>query len=139
MKKVYSHLDIIAVLEQTIIPNGKNCIHWSIHISVKMMTKNVYTAYRENVQNLNKNPEVQKKINQMTKHIQIPLAYYSEFTTDQLDYYQIYLFLVMIFFMVIITPVFATEYQTGSDQILRCTKHGRFRLAIYKDSLWYLH
>ena len=94
--------------------------------------KNVYTAYRENVQNLNKNPEVQKKINQMTKHIQIPLAYYSEFTTDQLDYYQIYLFLVMIFFMVIITPVFATEYQTGSDQILRCTKHGRFRLAITK-------
>ena len=68
----------------------------------------------------------------MTKHIQIPLAYYSEFTTDQLDYYQIYLFLVMIFFMVIITPVFATEYQTGSDQILRCTKHGRFCLAITK-------
>ena len=132
VKKVYSHLDIIAVLEQTIIPNGKNLYTLEYSDISEDDAKNVYTAYRENVQNLNKNPEVQKKINQMTKHIQIPLAYYSEFTTDQLDYYQIYLFLVMIFFMVIITPVFATEYQTGSDQILRCTKHGRFRLAITK-------
>ena len=132
VKKVYSHLDIIAVLEQTIIPNGKNLYTLEYSEISEDDAKNVYTAYRENVQNLNKNPEVQKKINQMTKHIQIPLAYYSEFTTDQLDYYQIYLFLVMIFFMVIITPVFATEYQTGSDQILRCTKHGRFRLAITK-------
>ena len=105
VKKVYSHLDIIAVLEQTIIPNGKNLYTLEYSDISEDDAKNVYTAYRENVQNLNKNPEVQKKINQMTKHIQIPLAYYSEFTTDQLDYYQIYLFLVMIFFMVIITPV----------------------------------
>ena len=112
VKKVYSHLDIIAVLEQTIIPNGKNLYTLEYSYISEDDAKNVYTAYRENVQ--------------------IPLAYYSEFTTDQLDYYQIYLFLVMIFFMVIITPVFATEYQTGSDQILRCTKHGRFRLAITK-------
>ena len=68
----------------------------------------------------------------MTAQIRTPFSYYPEITTDQLDYYEIYLFLVMIFFMVIITPAFATEYQTGSDQILRCTKHGKFRLAVTK-------
>ena len=153
VKKVYSHLDIIAVLEQTIIPNGKNLYTLEYSYISEDDAKNVYTAYRENVQNLNKNPEVQKKINQMTKHIQIPLAYYSEFTTDQLDYYQIYLFLVMIFFMVIITPVFATEYQTGfgSDSALYETWkisscHYKDRCGIYinfrsicgrNDSLFY--
>ena len=132
-EKVYSQSGYhCSIWNKTIIPNGKNLYTLEYSEISEDDAKNVYTAYRENVQNLNKNPEVQKKINQMTKHIQIPLAYYSEFTTDQLDYYQIYLFLVMIFFMVIITPVFATEYQTGSDQILRCTKHGRFRLAITK-------
>ena len=39
VKKVYSHLDIIAVLEQTIIQMERTCIHWSIHISVKMMRR----------------------------------------------------------------------------------------------------
>ena len=68
----------------------------------------------------------------MTKSIQTPFTYYPEISTDQLDYYEIYMFLVMIFFMVIITPVFAAEYQTGADQILRCTKHGRLRLALTK-------
>lgn len=32
----------------------------------------------------------------------------------------------------IAAPVFAGEYQTGSDRILRCTKYGRSRLAITK-------
>ena len=39
VKKVYSHLDIIAVLEQTIIQMERTCIHWSIQISVKMMRR----------------------------------------------------------------------------------------------------
>lgn len=132
VKKVYPHLDIIAVLEQTVVPNGKSLYTLEYSDINEDDAEKVYAAYKENVQNLNKNPEVQKKINQMTKSIQTPFVYYPEISMDQLDYYEIYLFLVLIFFMVIITPVFAAEYQTGADQILRCTKHGRLRLALTK-------
>ena len=132
VQKVYPHLDIIAVLEQTVVPDGKNLYTMKYSDISEEDAKNVYVAYRKNVCNLNQNPGIQKKIDQMTAQIRTPFSYYPEITTDQLDYYEIYLFLVMIFFMVIITPVFATEYQTGSDQILRCTKHGKFRLAVTK-------
>ena len=132
VEKVYPHLDIIGVLEQTVVPNGKSLYTLEYSDINEDDAEKVYAAYKENVQNLNKNPEVQKKINQMTKSIQTPFTYYPEISTDQLDYYEIYMFLVMIFFMVIITPVFAAEYQTGADQILRCTKHGRLRLALTK-------
>lgn len=132
VKKVYPHLDIIAVLEQTVVPNGKSLYTLEYSDINEDDAEKVYAAYKENVQNLNKNPEVQKKINQMTKSIQTPFTYYPEISTDQLDYYEIYLFLMMIIFMVIITPVFAAEYQTGADQILRCTKYGRLRLALTK-------
>ena len=132
VEKVYPHLDIIGVLEQTVVPNGKSLYTLEYSDINEDDAENVYAAYKKTVRNLNKNPEVQKKINQMTKSIQTPFVYYPEISTDQLDYYEIYLFLVMIFFMVIITPVFAAEYQTGADQILRCTKHGRLRLALTK-------
>lgn len=132
VKKVYPHLDIIAVLEQTVVPNGKSLYTLEYSDINEDDAEKVYAAYKGNVQNLNKNPEVQKKINQMTESIQTPFTYYPEISTDQLDYYEIYLFLVMIIFMVIITPVFAAEYQTGADQILRCTKCGRLRLALIK-------
>ena len=132
VEKVYPHLDIIGVLEQTVVPNGKSLYTLEYSDINEDDAENVYAAYKKTVRNLNKNPEVQKKINQMTKSIQTPFVYYPEISTDQLDYYEIYLFLVMIFFMVIITPVFAAEYQTGADQILLCTKLGRLRLALTK-------
>ena len=132
VEKVYPHLDIIGVLEQTVVPNGKSLYTLEYSDINEDDAENVYAAYKKTVGNLNKNPEVQKKINQMTRSIQMPFVYYPEISTDQLDYYEIYMFLVMIFFMVIITPVFAAEYQTGADQILRCTKHGRLRLALTK-------
>lgn len=135
VQKVYPHSDIIAVLEQTVVPDGKNLYTMKYSDISEEDAENVYAAYRENVRNLNKNPGIQKKINQMTAQIQTPFTYYPEITTDQLDYYEIYLFLVMIFFMVIITPVFTAEYQTGSDQILRCTKYGRLRLALTKTAV----
>ena len=61
MKKVYSHLDIIAVLEQTIIPNGKNLYTLEYSYISEDDAKNVYTAYRENVQNLNKIRKFRRK------------------------------------------------------------------------------
>ena len=39
---------------------------------------------------------------------------------------------LMLVFVVIISPIFSAEYQTGADSILRCTRHGRVRLAIAK-------
>lgn len=44
----------------------------------------------------------------------------------------ILVFLIAIVCATITAPVFASEYQTGSDQILRGTKHGRARLGTIK-------
>lgn len=43
-----------------------------------------------------------------------------------------YIFLLAILCAVIVAPVFSTEYQTGADDIIRCTKNGRMRLATVK-------
>ncbi len=39
---------------------------------------------------------------------------------------------LMLVFMVIISPIFSAEYQTGADSILRCAKYGRVHLAAAK-------
>ena len=44
----------------------------------------------------------------------------------------ILVFLLTLICATIAAPIFSSEYQTGSDHILRCTRHGRTRLAISK-------
>lgn len=41
-------------------------------------------------------------------------------------------FLVLLFCVVIAAPVFSADYQSGADDILRCTRHGRRDLGIAK-------
>ena len=41
-------------------------------------------------------------------------------------------FLVLLFCVVIAAPVFSAGYQSGADDILRCTRYGRVNLGIAK-------
>lgn len=61
-----------------------------------------------------------------------PYLYYSGITSDAMDYESLLLFLILICCAMIAAPVFSSDYQTEADSILRCTKYGRFRLAVTK-------
>ena len=48
------------------------------------------------------------------------------------DHQNIMGFLVLLVCVVIVAPVFSADYQSGADDILRCTRYGRVTLAIAK-------
>ena len=59
-----------------------------------------------------------------------PLCIYSGMSRDAFDYIELYILVLSILCIAIAAPVFANEYQTGRDSILRCTKYGRVKLAV---------
>ncbi len=59
-----------------------------------------------------------------------PFRLYSGISRDAFDYTTLYILLLAVLCTAIAAPVFANEYQNGSDAILRCTKYGRTRLAV---------
>lgn len=64
--------------------------------------------------------------------VKTPFQLYGGYSRDAFDYIEFFIFICVILCTAIAAPTFSNEYQTGSDSILRCTKHGRFRLAITK-------
>ena len=52
--------------------------------------------------------------------------------SNALDYESFLFFIVMICCILIAAPVFSIDYQTGADDIMRCTKNGRIKLAASK-------
>lgn len=72
------------------------------------------------------------KAEEMYRKVKTPFQYYEGVSGNSMDYQALSIFLLTIFCAVIVSPVFAVEYQTGADDILRCTKHGRLRLAVVK-------
>lgn len=59
-----------------------------------------------------------------------PLQLYSGISRDAFDYITLYILLLSILCIAIAAPIYANEYQTGSDSILRCTRYGRMKLAV---------
>lgn len=59
-----------------------------------------------------------------------PFYLYPGMSRDAFDYTTLYILVLSILCVAIAAPVFANEYQTGSDSILRCTKYGRIKLAV---------
>lgn len=59
-----------------------------------------------------------------------PFQLYSGISRDAFDYITLYILILSILCVAIAAPIFANEYQTGSDSILRCTKYGRMKLAV---------
>lgn len=64
--------------------------------------------------------------------VEKPYLYYPGYNTDAMDYELLLAMLLLLFCTVIASPAFSSDYQTGADDILRCTRHGRMRLGISK-------
>lgn len=77
-------------------------------------------------------PAAQAKAIKMYNQIEKPFEVYPGFNSVVMDYQNILAFLVLLFCTVIAAPVFSGNYQSGADDILRCTKHGRTRLGVVK-------
>ena len=77
-------------------------------------------------------PKAQQKAIEMYEQVEKPYVFYPGYNKDAMDYQVLLSFLVMVICVVITAPIFSSDYQTEADAILRCTKHGRMKLATTK-------
>lgn len=61
-----------------------------------------------------------------------PFLFFPGYGSNPMDYQIILAFFILLFGTVITAPVFTSDYQTGADDILRCTKYGKVRFAVVK-------
>ncbi|HGM3456500.1 TPA: ABC transporter permease [Clostridioides difficile] len=76
----------------------------------------------------------QMKAQELYRKVDTPFEIYPGYSKDAFDYIIFYIFILLIICVAIAAPTFSGEYQTQSDSILRCTKHGHIRLAFTKIS-----
>lgn len=77
-------------------------------------------------------PAAQRKAAEMYRQVERPFKVYPGMSSVIMDYQNIMGFLVLLFCVVIAAPIFSADYQSGADDILRCTRHGRVSLGIAK-------
>ena len=131
-EKIYPIMPVLNVIEQVLVPDGKNLYNMEAFDVKEEDAATIYEKYREEIQGLSQNPEIVKEMQKISGSVKTPFTYESGMTLETVDYYTIYLFLVMFAFIVIASPVYAAEYQTGADDVIRCTKNGRVRIAVTK-------
>ena len=131
-EKIYPIMPVLNVIEQVLVPDGKNLYNMEAFDVKEEDAATIYEKYREEIQGLSQNPELVKEMQKISGSVKTPFTYDSGMTLETVDYYTIYLFLVMFAFIVIASPVYAAEYQTGADDVIRCTKNGRVRIAVTK-------
>lgn len=71
----------------------------------------------------------QQAVDQYTE-VDTPFYLHAGLSRDASDYIELYILIFAILCIAITAPVFSGEYQSGADSILRCTKHGRLKLAV---------
>lgn len=79
-----------------------------------------------------KHPAAQNAAINLYGKVQKPYQFFPGYSTDAMDYQIILAFLIVLFTAVIAAPVFTSDYQTGADDIFRCTKYGKERFAMIK-------
>ena len=131
-EKIYPIMPVLNVIEQVLVLDGKNLYNMETFDVKEEDAATIYEKYREEIQGLSQNPELVKEMQKISGSVKTPFTYESGMTLETVDYYTIYLFLVMFAFIVIASPVYAAEYQTGADDVIRCTKNGRVRIAVTK-------
>lgn len=131
-EKIYPIMPVLNVIEQVLVPDGKNLYNMETFDVKEEDAATIYEKYREEIQGLSQNPELVKEMQKISGSVKTPFTYESGMTLETVDYYTISLFLVMFAFIVIASPVYAAEYQTGADDVIRCTKNGRVRIAVTK-------
>lgn len=78
------------------------------------------------------NPDAQQIAARMYEKVEMPFTFYPGYGTNMAEYEGMYLFMLMFLCIMITAPLFCCEYQTGADDILRSTKHGKRTLAFVK-------
>ena len=131
-EKIYPIMPVLNIIEQVLAPDGKNLYNMEAFDVKEEDAATIYEKYREEIQGLSQNPELVKEMQKISGSVKTPFTYESGMTLETVDYHTIYLFLVMFAFIVIASPVYAAEYQTGADDVIRCTKNGRVRIAVTK-------
>lgn len=96
-----------------------------------------YAACEERLDSLMKmeqkdDPRVQQAAADMYEKVEKPYVYYSGLGSNPIEYEGFLALLLLLFGVIIAAPVFSSDYQTGADDILRCTKYGQMRLGIAK-------
>jgi len=78
-------------------------------------------------------PDAVEQALAINEKVKAPFYYvYGVGNSDTSEYLTICIFLLVMLCTVIAAPIFSADYQSGADDILRCTKHGRRRLAVVK-------
>lgn len=77
-------------------------------------------------------PDTKAQAIAMYEKVDMPFSYYEGVDKNALDYLVLLVFLMTVLGVIIAAPIFSIEYQTEADQILRCAKHGKARLAVTK-------
>lgn len=96
-----------------------------------------YEACEERLDSLMKmeqknDPHVSQVAADMYEKVQKPYMYYQGLSSNPIEYEGFLALILLMFNVIIAAPVFSSDYQTGADDILRCTKHGQLRLGIAK-------
>lgn len=77
-------------------------------------------------------PAAQEAAKRLYNRVEMPYQLYPGYNTDAMDYQLLLSFLIVLFCTVIAAPIFTSDYQTGADDIYRCTKYGRVKFAVTK-------
>lgn len=96
-----------------------------------------YDACRERIASLMRmeqknHPAAQQKAIHLYDEVETPYSVFPGLDKDAMDYQVILSFFIMLFSAIIAAPIFTSDFQTGADDILRCTKYGRAKFAITK-------
>ena len=59
-------------------------------------------------------------------------TYIYGFGSNALDYLSLFILLIVVICTITVSPIYSGDYQSGADDILRCTKRGRTKLGIAK-------
>lgn len=80
-----------------------------------------------------KSPQIQEKALALNDQIEKPFTYiYGYANSDAADYVLLLTIVLLLLCGILTAPFFSSDYQTGADDILRCTKNGKVRLACAK-------
>ena len=77
-------------------------------------------------------PAAQEAAERLYSRVETPYRLYPGYNTDAMEFQLLLSFLIATFCAVIAAPIFSSDYQTGADDIYRCTKYGRVKFAITK-------
>lgn len=75
-------------------------------------------------------PDARRKAKALYAEVEQPYEYYPGFNKDATDYLILYLLLLEFICVLLAAPIFSSDYQTKADDIQRCAKYGRIRLAV---------